>query len=266
MTGARRSHVLPAGKTGEAGPWNFAHDGVQNIPDHKKTTDGNSLVEGESLPAHKNNPKGEHLSVCWHRCCIIIALILCSQMKFLFPIGAAIFILGLFLAFFEHSDIWYSFFLIGGFLLLEGVNYTDGFSVLKNPRRFLETCLIFLGITVLIEIIGNFWLNLWNYPTFGRLDYFIHVLIIGYVFTFFFGLEFFVLIKRLVRSKPVRVIVLPIAAILFGYLSEYPNTFAFEWKYINWPFAEFLGIPVFVSLLWLLLLSVMPFEKLFRRD
>ena len=31
----RRSHVPKVIGTGEPGSWNFAHDGVQNIPDHK---------------------------------------------------------------------------------------------------------------------------------------------------------------------------------------------------------------------------------------
>ena len=34
FTGARRSHVSVVTETGEPGSWNFAHDGVQNIPDH----------------------------------------------------------------------------------------------------------------------------------------------------------------------------------------------------------------------------------------
>ena len=59
-------------------------------------------------------------------------------------------------------------------------------------------------------------------------------------------------------------IILPIAAFLFGYLNEYPNIFAYEWKYINWSLGEFLGIPILVSLLWILLLVVILFKKPFE--
>ena len=185
-------------------------------------------------------------------------------MKFLIPIGFAIFLFGLYLALFKHSDIWYSVFLIGGFLLLEGINFRKGFSVLKNIKWLLLTWLIFIGITIVVEVIGNTWLNLWNYPTFSKFDYFVHVLIIGYAFTGFFGLEFFVLLQRYFSSRKAQIIALPIAALLFGYLNEYPNIFAYEWKYINWPFGEFLGIPILVSLLWALLLIVILFKKPFE--
>ncbi len=185
-------------------------------------------------------------------------------MKFLIPLGLVIFALGLYLAFSQHSDIWYSVFLIGGFLLLEGINSQKGFSVLKKQKKFLLTWLIFIAITVALEIIGNLWLNLWDYPTFNKLDYLIHALVIGYAFTGFFGLEFFVLLQKYFPSQRAQVVILPIAAFLFGYLNEYPNIFAYEWKYINWPFGEFLGIPILVSFLWILLLIVILFKKPFE--
>ena len=182
-------------------------------------------------------------------------------MRFLILTGFILFLFGLYLAFFQHSDIWYSIFIIGGFLLLEGINFRKGFSVLKNPKWFLLTWLIFIGITTVVELIGNAWLNLWDYPTFNEFDYFIHVLIIGYAFTGFFGLEFFVLLQRYFPSKRAQIFILPIAAFFFGYLNEYPNIFAYEWKYINWPLGEFLGIPILVSFLWILLLVVILFKK-----
>ena len=185
-------------------------------------------------------------------------------MKLLIPSGLIIFVLGLYLAFFQHSDVWYSVFLIGGFLFLEGINSQKGFSVLKNIKWFLLIWLIFIIFSIVIEVIGNLWLNLWNYPTFNKLTYLIHSLIIGYVFTGFLGLEFFVLLQRIFTSKRMQIIILPVSAFLFGYLNEYPNIFAYEWKYINWPFGEFLGIPVLVSLLWLVLLFVLFFKKPFE--
>lgn len=185
-------------------------------------------------------------------------------MKCLVSVGLFLFVLGLYLAFFQHSDIWYSVFLVGGFLFLEGINYSKGFSVLKNRKLFLQTWLIFIVIAIVIEIIGNLWLNLWDYPTFNKLNYLIHVLVTGYVFTSFFGLEFFVLLQRIFKSKKSQIIILPVSAFLFGYLNEYPNIFAYEWKYINWPLGEFLGIPILVSLLWIVLLFVLFFKKPFE--
>ena len=185
--------------------------------------------------------------------------------KTMIPIGLILGALGLYLAIYQSSDVWYSFFLIGGFLFLEGLNARNGFSVLGHIRQFIKIWIIFIVITIAVEIIGNVWLNLWQYPTFGVFDYIIHVLIIGYLLTAFFGLEFFVLIQRLFPSKISRALALPISAFLFGYLNEYPNIFAYEWKYINWPFGEFLGIPILVSILWILLLLVVPFKKSFEK-
>jgi len=185
-------------------------------------------------------------------------------MKYLASFGLILFVFGLYLAFFQHSNIWYSFFIIGGFLFLEGVNYPKGFSVLKNIKWFLQTWLIFIVIGVVIEIIGNLWLNLWDYPIFNKIDYLIHVLIIGYPFVSFFGLDFFILFQRIFISKRSQIIILPIFAFIFGYLNEYPNMFAYEWKYINWPFGEFLGIPITVSFLWITLLLVLLFKKPFE--
>ena len=187
-------------------------------------------------------------------------------MKYLIPIGLLLFVFGLYLAFFQHSDIWSSVFLIGGFLLLEGINIPKGFSVLKNRKWFLFTGLIFIVIGIAVEIIGNLWLNLWYYPTFNKLDYLIHILVIYYAFTGFFGLEFLVLLQRIFTSRKAQIVILPITAFLFGYLNEYSNTFAYEWKYINWnwPFGEFLGIPIWVSFLWILLLIALFFKKPFE--
>ena len=185
-------------------------------------------------------------------------------MKFLIPIGLVIFVFGLYLAFFEASDIWSSFFLIGGFLLLEGVNYPKGFSILKNKSWFLLTWLIFIAISIAVEAIGSSWLNLWDYPSFNKFDYLTHILVIYYPFAGFFGLEFFVLLQRIFPSRKTQIIILPVSAFLFGYLNEYPNTFAYEWKYNNWPFGEFLGIPILLSFLWIFVLVVILFKKPFE--
>ena len=54
-----------------------------------------------------------------------------------------------------------------------------------------------------------------------------------------------------------------IAAFLFGYVNEYPNTFAHEWVYVNWPLGEVLGIPILVSILWVALLAVLLLKSFY---
>jgi hypothetical protein len=176
-------------------------------------------------------------------------------MKFFIPIGLSIVILGLYLAFFQHSDIWYSVFLVGGFLLFEGINIPKGFSVLHNNIGFLRTWILFIAFGVMVELIGNYWLNLWDYPTYTWLDYVIHVLIVGYPFTGFLGLELFCFTP---------VVLLPVSAVLLGFIIEYPNTFAYEWIYHGWLGGEFMGIPIFVLLLWNVLLATIFFKKPFE--
>lgn len=177
--------------------------------------------------------------------------------------GLGLLLLGFVLAFFAHSTIWYSPFVVGGFLFLEGINAPRGFSILKNKRRFFRVWLTFLSLGVVVEIFFNAWLNLFDYPSFNSLDYLIHVVIIGYPFVGLFGLEAFVLLQDVFPSKKVQVFVLPISAFLFGYLNEYPNLFAYEWVYINWPLGEFLRIPILISILWIGLLSSLFWKKLF---
>src|SRR4051812_26447828 len=109
--------------------------------------------------------------------------------------GILILLSGLYLAFFWHSTIWYSFFVVGGFLFLEGINSKRGFSILGNRKSFVYTWLIFILLGILVELIGNLWFDGWDYP-FGIAAYFIHVILIGYPFVAFFGMEFFVLIKK----------------------------------------------------------------------
>jgi len=184
-------------------------------------------------------------------------------MKLTLPIGLGLFLLGLYLAFVQHSPIWYTPYLIGGFLSFESIKSRTGFSVLKDPRNFALVWLIFIVITIGVELTGNYWLDLWTYPSFGTLEYFIHIILIGYAFTGFFGLMVFVSLQKLFRSRRQQMIVLPIAAFLFGYVNEYPNTFAHEWVYVNWPFGEVLGIPILVSILWIAWLVVLPLKRFF---
>ena len=177
--------------------------------------------------------------------------------------GFTILLLGLYLAFFMHSKIWYSFFVIGGFLFLESLNSKEGFSVLNDKKKFLFVFFIFAILGILIEIVGNLWLNLWDFPNLNKLDYLIHVIIITYPLVSFFGLELFVLINRITASRTSLLIIAPITAFIFGFLNEYPNLFAYEWRYNKMPFGELFGIPILMYFSWLLILFTLLFKKLF---
>ena len=175
--------------------------------------------------------------------------------------GIAVFLFGLYSAFFVHSKIWYSFFVVGGFLFLESINSRDENSVFSNKKRFIALFFAFFMAGIIIEIVGNLLLNMWDYPSYKKLDYIIHVLIIGYPFVCLFGLEFLTLLTKFFHSKKVRFIILSLSAIIFGFFNEYPNTYAYEWKYNSLPLGELLGIPVMMLFLWLLLLLTIPIKK-----
>ena len=118
-------------------------------------------------------------------------------------------------------------------------------------------------MTIAIEAVGDWWLNLWIYPRLARLAYVFHVLIIGYPFTGFFALELFAWLQSFSWVRKTQLAFLPVAAFLFAYLNEYPNTFAYEWRYANWPLGEFLNIPILVPFLWVALLFVVLFKPWF---
>ena len=182
-------------------------------------------------------------------------------MRFIGIFGIAAFLLGLYLAFFIHSKIWFSFFVVGGFLFLESINSKRGNSIFSNKKRFLTLFFAFFIAGIIIEIIGNLWLNMWDYPSYKKLYYTAHVLIIGYPFVCLFGLEFLILLTKFFHSKKAWFIILPLAAIIFGFINEYTNTYAYEWKYNPLPLGEFLGIPIIILFLWLLLLLIIPIKK-----
>lgn len=184
-----------------------------------------------------------------------------SIMRYTSYLGLLLFVLGLYFAFALHSPIWYSFFVIGGFLAFEGINQKK-FSVLKKPKWFAVTWLVFIILAIITELIGQQWLHAWKYPAFDTTMYLIHVILIGYPFVAFFGMHLFVFVKRYLPSKWTWFLV-PVVAIIFGYINELPNLSAYEWKYSQLPLGHFLGVPILISILWLLLLIVQFFEKPF---
>ena len=186
-------------------------------------------------------------------------------MRFIGIFGIAAFLLGLYLAFFIHSKIWYSFFVVGGFLFLEYVNSKRGNSIFSDKKRFLSLFFAFFVAGIIIEIIGNLLLNMWKLPDLNKSEYIFHVLLIGYPFACLFGLEFLTLLMQLLRSKKARFIILPFSAIIFGFVNEYINTYAYEWKYNPLLFGELFGIPIAILFSWMLLLLTIPIHMLIKK-
>lgn len=121
---------------------------------------------------------------------------------------------------------------------------------------------------IISKVVGNLsWTDtgnrscrrLWIYPYLSGLQYAFHVLLVGYPFTGFFALELFVWFQGFPSVRETQFVSLPVAAFIFAYLNEYPNTFAHEWKYVNWPIGEFLNVPILVPFLWVPLLFVLRF-------
>ena len=181
-------------------------------------------------------------------------------MRFTGFFGIAAFLLGLYLAFFIHSKIWYSFFVIGGFLFLEFINSKRN-SIFSDKKRFFALFFAFFIAGIIIEIIGNLWMDIWKLPNLNKSEYVFHVLLIGYPFVCLFGLEFLTLLTKFFHSKKAWFIILPFGALIFGLINEYPNTYAYEWKYNSLPLGEFLGIPIVILFLWLFLLLTIPIKK-----
>ena len=186
-------------------------------------------------------------------------------MRFIGIFGIAAFLLGLYLAFFIHSKIWYSFFVVGGFLFLEFINSKKGNSMFSDKKRFLPLFFAFFIAGIIIEIIGNLWLNMWELPNLNKYEYIFHVLLIGYPFPCLFGLQFLTLLTKFFHSKKARFIILPFSAVIFGFISEYPNTYAYEWKYNSLPFGELFGIPILILFSWMLLLLTIPIHRLIKK-
>ena len=188
--------------------------------------------------------------------------------KLIGSIGFILLIYSLISAFFYSSKIWYSFFTIGGFLFLSSVNYSiQGKSIInifeKNWKKGILIYLLFLIITVFIELIGRFWLGLWNYPDFSLIEKLIHVLIIGYPFALLFVYETIILLRYFLTSN---IAIITIATFANAFLHEIPNTFAWEWVYtIPYVTFEILQINIVVILGWvILIIATLIIEKILK--
>ncbi|MBI2672185.1 hypothetical protein HYX16_04590 [Candidatus Woesearchaeota archaeon] len=167
---------------------------------------------------------------------------------------------GLISAVLLKSPYWYSFFVLGGTFLLGYVNYykknkTIFYNLLKKKKRIIKIYFIYLILAVIIDLLGRFLFNFWNYPSYDLFDYILNVLVVGYPFAFFFVYETYIFIIKEIKSE-IHPIVLTI--ILNGLLHEIPNTFAWEWVY-TFPFfaLEIFKVPVIVLTLgWFILVYI----------
>jgi hypothetical protein len=171
-------------------------------------------------------------------------------------IGFLLAIYGLVSAILYSNVTWYSYFVIGGTLFLAWIN-----QILKNDSIFekgkyylLKTFVLYLIFTVLIEIVGRFILNFWNYPSFNLVDKLLNVFLIGYPFAFFFIHESFKLIRRKVPSLSITII---LATLINAFAHEVPNIFAWEWVYTI-PYVTFsiLQINIVVIVGWVVLIAI----------
>jgi len=156
---------------------------------------------------------------------------------------------GIFSALAFGSQVWYSFFVVGGtiFLLNLGKSKVDG------CKKFLKTYALYLVATAGIELVGRQLLGLWYYPSFGLPEMMIHVFMIGYPFAFFMAGETYRLLNGIFSPG----IAFFITSFLSAFLHELPNTFAWEWIYtVPYVTFEILKINIIVIAGWPILIAV----------
>jgi hypothetical protein len=105
---------------------------------------------------------------------------------------------GIYSAIDEANPYWYSYFVVGSFLLFDRLdmllnddsNLTRLFG--KNWRTPIFTYLTYVAFAILIDyLLGRFLGNMWVYPHFDELDVIVHAIIIGYPFVLFSCSAFF---------------------------------------------------------------------------
>jgi len=190
-------------------------------------------------------------------------------MKGFYPIlgiiGLLLALYGVLSAILYSNYTWFSYFSLGGTLLLAVINeYLKNESLFGNTKSYLlKTYGIYLAFGILIELVGRFALHLWRYPSFDFADELIHVYLLGYPFAFFFIHESFKLIRRYVPSLASAMI---LTTLINAFIHEIPNTFAWEWVYtIPYVRFEILRINIVVIIGWVILVSVpLTTERILR--
>ncbi len=161
---------------------------------------------------------------------------------------------GVYSAIITANKIWYSFFSIGltiflGLINLKIKNKSAITEICSKPRRFIKIYTIYLVIGIIYEILGNYFLHLWYYPSFNFAEMIIHVFLIGYPFALFSAYETY----RILHSKNLFLGIIS-TTLLSAFIHEIPNIYAQEWiytiPYIKW---SILGINIIVVIGWVLL-------------
>jgi hypothetical protein len=120
--------------------------------------------------------------------------------------GLATLCYGIYSAVYEASPYWYSYFVVGSFLLFDRLdmllnddsNLTRLFS--KKWRTPIFTYLTYVAFAILIDnLMGRYLSNMWVYPHFDELDKIAHVIIIIYPFGFFSCSTFFRVLNSVFR-------------------------------------------------------------------
>jgi hypothetical protein len=120
--------------------------------------------------------------------------------------GFATLCYGIYSAMVEANPYWYSYFVVGSFLLFDRLdmllnddsNLTRLFS--KNWRTPIFTYLTYVALAILIDyLLGRFLSNMWVYPHYDELDEIVHAIIIGYPFGLFSCSAFFRVVNSIFR-------------------------------------------------------------------
>ncbi|MBI2670371.1 hypothetical protein HYX18_00095, partial [Candidatus Woesearchaeota archaeon] len=163
-------------------------------------------------------------------------------------LGLTIALYGIFSAIYLDNIFWYSYFAIGATIFLSYVTYhITNKSLIKKFEKdkfdVIKKYFYYVVIGISIEVIFNYFLDLWSYPKYSLYDNIVNVFIIGYPFALFLLYESFLIINK--KFNFVSSII--IGTILNTFLNELPNTFVHEWVY-NIPNLnlEILNINIFV--------------------
>lgn len=106
----------------------------------------------------------------------------------LFIIGIGLTLFGVFSAIKQSNVYWYSYFVVGVFLVCDYVDYQfRGKSVLssifdKNYKSFFFLYVFFVVASIFIELFGRIIGKMWYYPNYNLVDHIIHVFLIAYPF------------------------------------------------------------------------------------
>ena len=120
--------------------------------------------------------------------------------------GFATFCYGIYSAVFEANPYWYSYFVIGYFLLFDRLdmllNNESNLTRLigKNWRTPIFTYFTYVAFAILIDLLlGRFLSDMWVYPHFDEFDEIIHVIVIGYPLGLFSCSAFFRVLYSIFR-------------------------------------------------------------------